>query len=221
MPHTGKRYPFPPELLFISTMRFSMLTRLITLSLTLLVALALPVMAHASGDDVIRDCAEDGDLDKDYSDEELEDAERDMPSDVDQYTDCRDVIRQAQAGGRGSTDGGGANGIGGGTGGGGDDGGSYRNSATGDDVGGTAGGTPDDLNELGVRKQQAEEGVAPDTSAATAAGADVGGDDSGLPTAALVAIILLGLSAVAGGLYLLRDYLPSGLTSRLPGGASR
>jgi hypothetical protein len=46
-------------------MRFSILTRLITLVLTLLVALALPVLAQASGDDVIRDCAQDGDLDKD------------------------------------------------------------------------------------------------------------------------------------------------------------
>jgi hypothetical protein len=197
-------------------MRFSLLTRLITLSLTLLVALALPGLAHASGDDVIRDCAEDGDLDQEYSDEELEDAERNMPSDIDQYSDCRDVIRQAQAGGRGSTDGGSIAGGGGG----GSNGGDYRGSVTGDDVAGAEGGTPDDAKELGIRKQQAEEGVAPDTSAATAAGADVGGDDSGLPTAALVAIILLGLSAIAGGLYLLRDYLPSGLTSRLPG-ASR
>ncbi len=195
-------------------MRFSMLTKLITLALTLLVALALPVLAQASGDDVIRDCAEDGDLDQNYSDEELEDAERNMPSDIDQYSDCRDVIQQAQAGGRGSTDGGGASAGGGGS----DD--DYRGSATGDDVAGAKGGTPDDANELGIRKQQAEEGIAPDTSATTAAGADVGDDDGGLPTAALVAIALLGLAAVGGGVYLLRDYLPPGLTSRLPG-ASR
>lgn len=197
-------------------MRFSMLTKLITLALTLLVALALPVLAHASGDDVIRDCAEDGDLDQDYSDEELEDAERNMPSDIDQYSDCRDVIQQAQAGGRGSTDGSGS----GGGGGGGSDGGGYRGSVTGDDVAGGAGGTQSDADELGIRKQQAEEGIAPDTSATTAAGADVGDDDGGLPTAALVAIALLGLAAVGGGVYLLRDYLPPGLTSRLPG-ASR
>ncbi len=193
-----------------------MLTKLITLALTLLVALALPVLAQASGDDVIRDCAEDGDLDQDYSDEELEDAERNMPSDIDQYSDCRDVIQQAQAGGRGSTDGSGS----GGGGGGGSDGGGYRGSVVGDDVAGGEGGTPGDADELGIRKQQAEEGIAPDTSAATAAGADVGDDDGGLPTAALVAIALLGLAAVGGGVYLLRDYLPPGLTSRLPG-ASR
>jgi uncharacterized membrane protein YgcG len=105
--------------------RFSMLTRLITLALTLVLALALPALAQASGDDVIRDCAQDGDLDQDYSDKELEDAERNMPSDIDQYSDCRDVIRQAQAGGRGSTDGSGGS-AGGGTGGGGSDGGGYR-----------------------------------------------------------------------------------------------
>ena len=191
-----------------------MLTKLLTLSLVALVALALPGFAAASGDDVIRDCAQDGDLDHQYSDAELEDAQRNMPSDVDQYSDCRDVIAQAQAGGRGGSDGG--TGPGGGSS---SDGGSTNGGATAGDRPGD-GATADDNSELGIRKQQAEAGVAPDTSAATAAGADVGEDDSGLPTAALVAIILLGLSAVAGGVYLLRDYLPSGLTSRLPG-ASR
>ena len=198
-----------------------MLTRLTTLALTLVVALALPTLAHASGDDVIRDCAEDGDLDHDYSDQELEDAERNMPSDIEQYSDCGDVIAQAQAGGRGSGDGkGGANAIHGGNGDGGGSDGGYRNSVSGNDVAGGEQGTQSDKNELGVHKQQAEEGIAPDTSAATAAGADVGDDDGGLPAAALVAIAILGLAAVAGGVYLLRDYLPSGLTSRLPG-ASR
>jgi len=191
-----------------------MLTKLLTLSLVALVALALPGFAAASGDDVIRDCAQDGDLDHQYSDGELEDANRNMPSDIDQYSDCRDVIAQAQAGGRGGSDSGAGPGGGSSSGGGSTNGGATAGDRPGD------GATAEDNSELGIRKQQAEAGVAPDTSAATAAGADVGEDDSGLPTAALVAIILLGLSAVAGGVYLLRDYLPSGLTSRLPG-ASR
>ena len=189
-------------------------TKLLTLSLVALIALALPGIAAASGDDVIRDCAQDGDLDHQYSDGELEDANRNMPSDIDQYSDCRDVIAQAQAGGRGGSNSGTGPGGGGSSGGGSTNGGATAGDRPGD------GATADDNSELGIRKQQAEAGVAPDTSAATAAGADVGEDDSGLPTAALVAIILLGLSAVAGGVYLLRDYLPSGLTSRLPG-ASR
>ena len=194
-------------------MRFSLLTRLITLSLALVVALAMPSAAGASGDDVIRDCAQDGDLDKEYSDEELKEAEENLPSDIDAYSGCRDVIRAAQAGGRGSADG--------------------ENDGGGASAGGTAGGgsggadpdainggaTASDLDELNRRQQDAEQGIAPEVDSALPAGADAGGDD-GLPTAALVAIALLGLGAVGGGVYLLRDYLPPGLSSRLPG-ASR
>ena len=57
-------------------MGYLTLTRFTTLLSALLIALAIPATAIASGDDVIRDCAQDGDLDKEYSDEELEDAER-------------------------------------------------------------------------------------------------------------------------------------------------
>jgi hypothetical protein len=190
-------------------MTFLNAKRLMTLVSAVVLALALPAIAAADGDDVIRDCAQDGDLDKQYSDEELEEAEENMPSDIDAYSSCREVIRQAQAGGRGSTDnavpgGGGATGGGG--------------SST--DPGGTAGGaraTPRDLEDLQRRQQEVQEGALPTSDDATlAAGADAG-EDSGLPAAALVAIALLGLAAVGGGVYLLRDYLPPGLTSRLPG----
>lgn len=78
-----------------------------------LCALALPATAGASGDEVIRDCADDGVIDGDYSDRELREAERDLPSDIDEYTDCREAIRAelgsdgsggAPGGGRNSTD---------------------------------------------------------------------------------------------------------------------
>jgi hypothetical protein len=179
------------------------------LPVALLVVLAMPLTAGASGDDVIRDCSQDGDLDKEYSDEELQDASENMPSDLDAYTDCRDVIRQAQAGGRGSSGSGSESGggAGGSAGGGGENGSGGANATAGD------------AEELSRRQQEAQEGTAPSESATLAAGADAG-DDSGLPTAALIAIVLLGLAAVGGGVYLLRDYLPPGLTSRLPG-ASR
>jgi len=191
------------------------LTRLITLISALLVALAVPATALADGDDVIRDCAQDGDLDKEYSDEELEEAEQNMPSDIDAYTGCREVIRAAQAGGRGSPDAGtGGSGVGGAGGSGGSGGG-----ANGNDVSGTDGATASDSDEIAKRLDEARNGTEPTTATELAAGADAG-DDSGLPTAALVAIALLGLAAVGGGVYLLRDYLPPGLSSRLPG-ASR
>ena len=185
-------------------------TRLIMLAVALLVALAMPLTAGAqSGDDVIRDCAQDGDLDKEYSDEELQDASENMPSDIDAYSDCRDVIRQAQAGGRGSSGAGSDSGGGGGGSPGGGAGGGENGSGR---------ATPSDIAELDDRQQEAQDGAAPG-SATLAAGADAG-DDSGLPTPALVAIALLGLAAIGGGVYLLRDYLPPGLSSRLPG-ASR
>jgi hypothetical protein len=64
--------------------------------------LGLPAAARASGSDVIRDCADDGKLDKQYSQKELRDAERNLPSDIDEYTDCRSAIRAAMHGGSGN-----------------------------------------------------------------------------------------------------------------------
>jgi hypothetical protein len=74
--------------------------RLASIFATLLVALlALPAFAQASGQDVIRDCFDDGHIDGNYSQGEYQDAQDNLPSDVDQYSDCRDVIAQGQAGG--------------------------------------------------------------------------------------------------------------------------
>jgi hypothetical protein len=58
--------------------------------------------AQAGSIDVIRDCSEDGTLEKPYSQRELSGALDTLPSDLDEYTDCRSVIRGAQlAGARG------------------------------------------------------------------------------------------------------------------------
>jgi hypothetical protein len=59
---------------------------------------AAPAAAHASGADVIRDCADDGRLDRDYSQADLRRALAALPADVDSYTDCRDIIRDARLG---------------------------------------------------------------------------------------------------------------------------
>lgn len=67
-----------------------------------LALLALPSLAHASAADVIRDCTLDSRLDGTYTQKELRSALANLPSDVDEYTNCRDVIRAAQlAGGSG------------------------------------------------------------------------------------------------------------------------
>ena len=71
--------------------------------LPLLIALFLlpTAAALASGGKVIRDCTDDGRLQGHYSQKDLRDALSSMPSDIDEYTDCRDVIRRAAFGGAG------------------------------------------------------------------------------------------------------------------------
>jgi hypothetical protein len=81
-------------------MRLHLRTSLVVIAVLLL---GLPAAARASGSDVIRDCADDGKLAKQYSQKELQDANRNLPSDIDEYTDCRSVIQAALHGGSGST----------------------------------------------------------------------------------------------------------------------
>src|ERR1700750_1613171 len=88
--------------------------------------LASPSVALANPQQVIRDCAQDGKLDQHYSLGDLKNAEKKLPTDVDEYTNCRDVINQAEVQGSGgkthgdphasvSSAGGGSGGAGGGT----------------------------------------------------------------------------------------------------------
>ena len=67
----------------------------------LVLALALPSAAQASASAVIRDCAQDGHLDGHYSNAELRQARDNLPSDLDEYSDCRDVISAAITSGSG------------------------------------------------------------------------------------------------------------------------
>ncbi len=70
--------------------------RRVAYTLALLIALTAPALAQASPDAVIRDCADDGDLDRNYSNSDLEAAEKNLPSDLDEYSDCRSVIAGAK-----------------------------------------------------------------------------------------------------------------------------
>jgi hypothetical protein len=74
--------------------------------------LALPAPAFASADQVIADCARDGHLDHHYSNAELRHARNHLPSDLDEYSDCRDVIAGAIKGGSDRGGGAGSPGIG-------------------------------------------------------------------------------------------------------------
>lgn len=89
-------------------MRLHLRTSLVVIAVLLL---GLPAAARASGSDVIRDCSQDGQLNKKYSQKELQDALKNLPSDINEYTDCRQVILNAMGGGNGNTGGAPPNGV--------------------------------------------------------------------------------------------------------------
>jgi hypothetical protein len=89
------------------------------LTTAVLGCLLLPATTWASGDAVIKDCTDDGVIQRHYSQKDYSDALNNLPTDVDEYTDCRDVIKRAQVGGTGGSGGPGSPGGGGGAGGGG------------------------------------------------------------------------------------------------------
>jgi hypothetical protein len=85
-----------------------MLRRLLAAAVAVLSLLVPASTALASGADVIRDCAHNGRLTKTYTQKEYHDALAHIPADVDEYTDCRSVIRRAELSlGSGSSGGGG------------------------------------------------------------------------------------------------------------------
>jgi hypothetical protein len=73
-------------------------TMRLRLAVATVLALLVPAThALAAGIDVIRDCTDDEVMSKTYTQKEYRDALRQFASDGDQYGNCRDVIRRAQA----------------------------------------------------------------------------------------------------------------------------
>jgi len=72
----------------------------LALGLCLLLALvAAPAANAASTTQILRDCADDGVLQGNYSPSELRRARQNIPTDTDEYTDCRDVLARAAVAG--------------------------------------------------------------------------------------------------------------------------
>jgi hypothetical protein len=88
---------------------------LLVMVLTLLVA--APAAMAGTRADIINDCYDDGKLDGDYAPSEIRDARNNLPADIDQYSDCRDVLSRALGGtGDKQVGGGGGDALGGGPG---------------------------------------------------------------------------------------------------------
>jgi hypothetical protein len=181
-------------------------------------ALAAPAAALASPSAVINDCSSHGRLTKSYSQSDYAGALRNIPTDLDEYTDCRDVIRRAQlgaAGGGGSSGGGSGSGPAGAGG-----GGTGTPTGSGGAAGGGAGTAPAGEANPGHSADEALAQATPSERRAIerargAAGAPVrlggrivrpgelGFQGTGLlntlPTPLVVVLVLLALGACAGG----------------------
>src|SRR4051794_27221702 len=83
----------------------------------LLTAAVWPALAGPR-EKLLQDC-QNGRLTGDYTAKELRDARNPIPTDIDQYSDCRDVLSRTLAAKAGGGGGGGGGGTGGGAGGGG------------------------------------------------------------------------------------------------------
>ena len=176
--------------------------------------LAFPAPAGATPFQVIKDCNEDGQLDRKYSNEELTKALDNLPSDIDEYSDCREVISAAITGGS--------------------DRGENRGAGSGGDGSGGAGGgtaapiTPEeqaaraqdqaDLQALttpdGRDKPPAVE-VGGETVKPGSDGLfDLASESNSIPGPLLAALIALGILALVGGVVALRGRVPA--LARLP-----
>jgi hypothetical protein len=169
--------------------------------LVLLVALAAPAVAAASPGAVIRDCAEDGDLDRKYSNEDLETAGDSLPSDLDEYSDCREVIAGAVTGGS-------------------DKGGGRSAEPSGKAAAAKAERTARRADKSALDELAAEGGKPKlrvgDTTVEPGKGGlfDLASSSNGMPLELLLALIALALLAIGGAFYGLRRRVPA--LARLP-----
>jgi len=163
----------------------------------LLLGLVAPAAATAaSSTQILRDCADDGVLQGDYTPSELRKARQNIPADTDEYTDCRDVLARAAAtgvvnsnGGSGGSSGG-ASGRSGGS-------GSGRNRDN---------EPPADPHTPEGRQIVGEAGAKPPPGPVTISGRPVipgtagfaaGGVRNEIPTSLIIALVLLGAGALA------------------------
>jgi hypothetical protein len=188
----------------------SMLRLILACVVATLLVTASPAFADTR-QQILREC-QDGALTGDYTAKEIRDARDNIPTDIDQYSDCRRVLSRALlglAGGSGSPGGGSGSGPGTGGGAGGGTGG------TGGGTGGTGGASP-----LLTPTTPADQQALADAAKGGGGPIDVGGTPvsvgaTGLSAAAarnpvpatlIVVLALLALAALAGAAPLIRRH---------------
>ena len=156
--------------------------RTVTTILCALIALAgFPVGAAASPEQIFDDC-QDGRLDKKYSAKDYRRALAGLPTDIDEYTNCREVIRRAQLGFDGAG--------GGGAGGGGDFGTGVGVDPNGRQIDPLLSATPDERAAVEAARVVV-------TPRITAAGVRPGDASATVPLPLVIVLVLTGGAALA------------------------
>jgi hypothetical protein len=180
----------------------------------ILMVLAFPVAtAQASPGAVIRDCAQDGSVDGHYSNADLKAAAKQIPADLDEYSDCKAAIAGAMGSGAKATSSKKSGGGGGAAGGSGSGGSGGSGSAASADTNGD--GTISPAEKAAAHKvelaQKADAKRAhtdnvlgnPKTDPAKVGAIDAGDTSNGLPVPVILSIAALALLAAAAGLLVL------------------
>jgi hypothetical protein len=160
-----------------------------------LAVLALPAPALASPEQAIRDCGFDEDLDRKYSNRDLREAADNLPSDLAEYSGCREILLGAVTGSSDRPGGGGSPGIGGS-----DPAGETAAQAQDQaDLGAIAEGGSDPRVDVGGTS------LAPDSSGFFG----LGNAANEVPLPLMIALLLLGVTALASGVGGLRERVPA------------
>jgi hypothetical protein len=165
------------------------MVRLLMLS-GLILLLAAPTASAGVREKILREC-QDGRISGNYTAGQLRDARKHIPTDIDEYSDCRDVLARA------SLAGGGSGGAGGGSG-----GGNAPVAPGGLSLAGTTGNLlkPEAADERSTLKDAKADAGALDIDGERVVPAATGlglGAQHELPANLLVVLILLGLCATA------------------------
>ena len=165
--------------------------------ITVVAAFALPATAGASVAPVYDDCQDNGRMDRRYPDRDLRDALREMPEDLDEYTNCRELIRGALNGV--DTTGGGGGGApaglpeGNGA-------GSVPVGPTGKPLNPLIDAQPNERHAIG--RAASGESIRP-----TTAGVRPGAPDGSLPTPLVAVLVLIGLGVLSAAGWGLKSFV--------------
>ena len=175
--------------------------RLAFIAMLAFLVVAAPAQADPTRNKILREC-QNGTLTGDYTAQELRDARSNIPDDLDQYTDCRDVISRALL-----------NLAGGGSGGGGDAGGTGGGAFGGGSGGGGGAGSAPLTPSTDADQRALEQAATAGAGAIDVAGRRVTPGESALrndlPTTLIVLLALLAAAAAAATAPFLRRHAPS------------